>query len=202
MRLSATFLIKFLALAAVLFALWSFAGVGDAYGRVVIFITNPVVWAISGYRVDAVVPTEHGLDVFIAKGPDRALVPLQPRELFSGLIPFIALVGASAGLGWRRRLRALGIGVAALFLFHCGLKLLAPYMTGLPQGELPTIEWVRRVNRVIDVVYGFYGLVGYAALPFLLWYWLTQPQRPDTPPAARSTGDTPRRPARTRRRGA
>ena len=44
-------------------------------------------------------------------------------------------------------------------------------MTGLPQGHL-TIEWVRRVNTMIDVFYGFYGLVGYAALPFLLWFWL------------------------------
>jgi hypothetical protein len=44
-------------------------------------------------------------------------------------------------------------------------------MTGLPQSVLPVI-WMRRVNRLIDVFYGFYGLLGYAALPFLLWFWL------------------------------
>ena len=33
---------------------------------------------------------------------------------------------------------------------------------------------MRRINRLIDVVYAFYGLVGYAALPFLLWWLLTQ----------------------------
>ncbi len=187
MRPSATFLAKFFVLAAALFALWSFAGVGDAYGRAVIAITNPLIWAVSGYHVDAVVATARGLDVFVAKGPDRALVPLQPRELFSGLIPFLALVGASGGLTWPQRLRALGIGLGVLVVFHCGLMLLAPYLTGLPQGELPTIEWVRRVNRVIDVFYAFYGLVGYAALPFLLWYWLTRPPLPfaSTPAAAR-----------------
>jgi hypothetical protein len=190
-RLSAAFLARFFALAAALFALWSFAGLGDAYGRFVIAVTNPAIWALSGYRVDAVVPKSDGLDIFIAKGPDRALVPLQPREMFSGLIPFLALVGAAGGLTWRRRLRAAGSGAAALFLFHCGTMLLAPYMTGLPQGELPTIEWVRRVNRVIDVVYAFYVLVGYAALPFLHWYWLTQSPTPASAPAAATSA--PRR---------
>lgn len=186
MRPSATFLAKFLGLAGVLFALWSFAGVGDAYGRFVIAVSNPIIWAISGYQVDEVASKPGGLNVFVAKGPDRALVPLQPREVFSGLVPFLALLGATAGLTWRRWLRALGIGLGLLFVFHCGLMLLAPYLTGLPQGELPTIEWVRRVNRVIDVFYAFYGLVGYAALPFLLWYWLTSstPESVPAPPAA------------------
>jgi hypothetical protein len=33
------------------------------------------------------------------------------------------------------------------------------------------------VNPIIDVIYGFYGLVGYAALPFLLWFALTREQQ-------------------------
>ena len=100
-------------------------------------------------------------------------MPFQPRELFSGVIPFLALVGASTMVPWRRRLRAAGIGLAALFVFHMGLIVLGPYMTGLPQAQLGLV-WMRRINRMIDVFYGFYGLVGYAALPFLLWWVLTQ----------------------------
>ena len=102
-------------------------------------------------------------------------MPFQPREQFSGLIPFLALVGASTALPWRRRLRAAALGVAALFVFHMGLALIGPYMTGLPQAQLG-LEWMRRINRMIDVFYAFYGLVGYAALPFLLWWLLTRPR--------------------------
>jgi hypothetical protein len=106
------------------------------------------------------------------------LVPFQPREQFSWLIPFLALIGASAGLPWRRRLRAAAIGLAALFAFHVGLMMMAPFMTGLPQARLGLI-WMRRINRVIDVFYAFYGLVGYAALPFLLWWALTRTRTTD-----------------------
>lgn len=165
MQRSGAFLVKFLLFAAGLFGLWSFAGLGDAYGRFVIFVANPFVWAVTGFSVISVLPTAHGLDVFIRKGTEEVLLPLQPRELFSGILPFLALVGASSGLAARRRLTAAGIGLAVLFLFHIGLMLIGPYLATAHEA------WV---NRIIDVVYGFYGLVGYAALPFLLWFWLTQ----------------------------
>lgn len=179
MRPSAGFLLRFFALAAGLFALWSFAGVGDLYARAVIAASNPLMRVVTGFWVDDVRSQPRGLDIYVRTadspatlGPNE-LVPFQPREQFSGLIPFLALVGASAGLPWRRRLRAAAIGVAALFAFHVGLMMMAPFMTGLPQARLGLI-WMRRINRAIDVVYAFYGLVGYAALPFLLWWALTR----------------------------
>ncbi len=104
-------------------------------------------------------------------------MPFQPRELFSGVITFLALVGASTMVPWTRRLRAAGIGLAALFVFHMGLIVLGPYMTGHPQAQLGVV-WMRRINSVINVFYGFYGLVGYAALPFLLWWVLVQRYMP------------------------
>jgi hypothetical protein len=179
-RPSAGFLLRFFGLAAGLFALWSFAGLGDLYARAVIAVANPAMRVVTGFWVSEIRPKPGGLDVFI-RTADRSspaaqrdeLVPFQPREQFSGLIPFLALIGASTGLTWRRRLRALAIGAAALFVFHLGLTLLGPYMTGLPQARLGLV-WMRRVNRAIDIVYAFYGLVGYAALPFLLWWLLVQ----------------------------
>ncbi len=177
MRRSAAFLLRFFALAGVLFALWSFAGVGNAYARAVLAVADPLIWLLTGFHVSAITPTETGLEVFIARGADQVAVPFQPREQFSGLIPFLALLSATLGIGWRRWLRALGIGVGVLFAFHVGLMLFGPYMTGLPQGHLPLL-WMRRVNTAIDIVYGFYGLVGYAALPFLLWFWLVQRATP------------------------
>jgi hypothetical protein len=149
----------------------------------------------TGFWVGEVRAQRAGLDLYVrttdspaALGPNE-LVPFQPREQFSGLIPFLALIGASAGLTWRRRLRAAAIGVAALFVFHVGLMIMAPFMTGLPQARLGLI-WMRRINRAIDVVYAFYGLVGYAALPFLLWWALTR-KGPQT--NADERGSSPRR---------
>jgi hypothetical protein len=172
-RPSAGFLLRFFGLAAALFALWSFGGLGDLYARAVIAVADPFTRALSGFWFTRAVPTEHGLDVVIRRGDTEAVLPMQPREMFSGLIPFLALIGATAGLTPRRRLLAAVIGVAAMFAFHLGLMILGPYMTGIPQAQLGVV-WMRRINTMIDIFYGFYGLVGYAALPFLLWWALTQ----------------------------
>jgi hypothetical protein len=123
------------------------------------------MWAFSGFRIATVTPTAAGLDIFIRKGAQQILLPLQPRELFSGVIPFVALIVASGGLTLAARVRAVAVGLAALFVFHVGLMIIGPFLA------TPHEDWV---NRIIDVTYGFYGLVGYAALPFLLWYFLTQ----------------------------
>ena len=188
MRASAAFLARFFLLSAVLFGAWSFQGLGrlcgtpsimtlgDAYANVVATVSNPLVRLTSGYRIVATVPNAQSLDVFIEKEGKKLVIPFRPRELFSGLIPFLALLGASGGLRFRKRLTALLIGVGVLFVFHVGLLVLGPYMTGHPQATLGLV-WMRRVNRMIDVFYGFYGLVGFAALPFLLWYGLARPSR-------------------------
>jgi hypothetical protein len=176
-QVSISFLLKFFTLAAILFALWSFAGVGDAYGRAVITIAAlPIDW-ITDCRVVAVRPSQKGLDIVLQRATYQRVMPLQPREAFSGLIPFLSLMGASAYPLWRRRLVATAAGLAIFFVFHIGLLLVGSFLTGLPQAHLApeTIRGV--VNPIIDVIYGFYGLVGYAALPFLLWFALTREQQ-------------------------
>lgn len=173
MRPFAAFLLRFFAFAGVFFALWSFAGVADGYGRIVAFVSEPLMWLTSGFSVAKTVSTPAGLEIMLARGKLEVPMPMHAREMFSGLIPYLALLGASTDVSWRVRLRALGIGLAVLFAFHIGLMLFGPYMTGEPQAVLPLV-WIRRVNKFIDVLYGFYGLVGYAALPFLLWFWLVR----------------------------
>lgn len=178
MRLSAAFLLRFFCWAAALFALWSFAGVGDGYSRAVLTAASPLMRVVTGFWVTEVRDKKGGVDVFIRAQSFEPTekdekVPFQPREQFSGLVPFLALMASSSWIPWRRRLRAAAIGIAAMFVFHIGLALIGPFMTGLPQAELGLV-WMRRVNRMIDVIYGFYGLVGYAALPFLLWWLLTR----------------------------
>jgi hypothetical protein len=201
-RPSPGFLLRFFGLAAVLFALWNFGGFGDGYGRAVMSVSSPLMWLTSGFHVAAAQSTPDGLDVTLARGSEETPLPMRPREQFSGLIPFLALVGASSA-AWRRRLRALALGVAILFVFHVGLGVIGPYMTGLPQSSL-SLVWVRRVNKLIDIFYGFYGLVGYAALPFLLWFWLLRTQaaltEPAPAPAPAAAPETKRGKRKARRR--
>lgn len=179
MRLSIRFLLKLLALGAALYALWSFAGVGDLYGRAVVAVAAPLIHWLTDCEVSAVRPVPKGLSIVLSRAGHDIVMPLQPREVFSGLIPYLALMGVTAGLAWQRRLRAVGIGLAVFFVFHIGLMLIGSFLTGLPQATLPPDTIRHVVNPIVDVIYGFYGLVGYAALPFLLWFWLTRaPARP------------------------
>ncbi len=178
MRLSPGFLLRFFGLAAVFFALWSFAGVGDAYGRLVVAVATPVIEPLTDCVVGEVRSVAKGLSIDIRRTDPsdgrvhQRTIPLQPREVFSGLIPFLALILATGGLSWRKRGRGVAVGMAILFGFHLGLMILGPYLTGLPQAHLAP-ETIRGViSPAINVLYGFYGMVCYAALPFLLWFWL------------------------------
>lgn len=184
MRRSAGFLLRFFALAGSLFWLWNFAGASDVYARAVVVVAEPAMWLTSGFHVESVTSTPMGLNVVVGRDRRKDSIPMRPHEMFSGLIPFLALLGASSGVPLARRLRALLVGTGILFVFHIGLMVVGVYMTGLPQSVLPLV-WIRRVNKLIDVFYGFYGLVGYAALPFLLWFWLVRTGERE------ATGDAP-----------
>ena len=172
MRPSVSFLLRFFAATAILFGAWTFGGVADVYAQFVVNISSPLMGLVNGFHVSSVLPTDLGLNVMITRGRGDVPLPLRPREIFSGLVPFLALVVASQGLAWQRRLTSVVAGLGILFLFHVGLMLLSPYLTGIPQSDL-SIVWKQRVNMTIDIFYAFYGLVGFAALPFLLWWSLT-----------------------------
>lgn len=172
MRPSASFLLRFFAATALFFGAWTYGGVADTYARFVMGVSSPLMGLVNGFEVSSVTPAKYGLNVMITRGRGEVPLPLRPREIFSGLVPFLALVFASQGLAWQRRLTSLVAGVGILFLFHVGLMLLSPYLTGIPQSDL-SIVWKQRVNMTIDIFYAFYGLVGFAALPFLLWWSFT-----------------------------
>ncbi len=174
MRPSLGFLLRLLLLGALLFALWTFAGVGDFYGRGVVATAAPLIHWLTDCEVSAVQPSRKGLDIVLSRAGHDIVMPLQPREVFSGIIPYLALIGVTGGLAWRRRLGAVAAGVAVFFVFHVGLMFIGAFLTGLPQATLPPATIRNVVNPIIDVIYGFYGLVGYAALPFLLWFWLAR----------------------------
>jgi len=120
-RPSLGFLLRLLLLGAVLFGLWTFAGVGDLYGRAVIAVAAPFIRVLTDCEVSSVTPSPKGLDIVLSRAGHDIVVPLQPREVFSGLVPYLALIGVTGGLAWRRRLTTVVIGLAVFFVFHLGL---------------------------------------------------------------------------------
>lgn len=170
MRLSLASLGRFALFAVAagcLFWLWARGGAGDVYGRAVVWTASPVVRVTSGFRVVEIrnKPDRSGIDVVVQRGAGQPLIlPVQPREQFSGLIPFLALMLVTPGLALAARLKAMAAGVGLQFAFHLGLTLFGPFLA------TAHVAWV---NKIIDVAYGFVGLVGYVALPFVLWLWLS-----------------------------
>lgn len=169
MRPSSAWLARFALFAlcaATLFWLWARAGAGDLYGRAVVWTAGPLVRMTSGFHVVEIrdKADRTGIDVVVRRGTEKPMIlPVQPREQFSGLIPFLALMIATPGLPIVARAARLVAGAAIEFAFHIVLTLFGPFLATAHE------PWV---NRIIDVSYGFVGLIGYVALPFVLWLWL------------------------------
>ena len=109
---------------AALFALWSFAGVGDLYARAVIAVANPLVRLLSGFWVSEV--HAEGRRPRRLHPPRRRPPPArrERRTCWSRSSRASSSPASSrswpcsaprTALTWRRRLRAAAIGLAALF---------------------------------------------------------------------------------------
>src|SRR6476659_6678004 len=99
---SAWFLAKFLAAAGALFWLWSQGGGWEPYARLVLAAAGVVSPWLTGYQVD----DTGGTAVFVG-GPTRLALPLNLRETCVGLVPFAALVLATAKRSAASRAKAL-----------------------------------------------------------------------------------------------
>jgi hypothetical protein len=162
---AAWFLAKFAAAAAVLFWLWSQAGWGDAYGRIVLAAVAALSPWTTGYSVDLSGP----VPTFVG-GEAPLKLPLNLREICASLVPYASLLIASGGRPIASRLKIAGLGLLLLFPVQVGVVTLAPLMM------TPHSEWV---SNLLDVVYVFAALGGLAALPlFLWWIWwrYTEPE--------------------------
>ena len=159
----AWFLGKFAVAAGALFWLWAQAGWAEAYGSAVLNVVRIVGPIFTGYLVEL-----HPKVTFVS-GETRLALPLNLRETCAGIVPFAALILATAGRPLVSRLKALGIGFAAIFPVQVAVVAMTPFMM------TPHEEWI---SNLLDVVYTFAALGGLVALPlFLWWMWLkvTQP---------------------------
>lgn len=164
----AWFLAKFAAAAGVLFWLWSQAGWAEAYGRAVLAAVRAVAPLLTGFQLET-----HPAPVFV-RGETRLALPLNLRETCAGVVPFAALILATAGRSARTRLQGAAAGLLALFPVQVAVVSATPFMMTAHE------EWV---SRLLDVLYTFAALGGLVALPLFLWWaWL----QVTAPPPARA----------------
>ena len=113
------FVAVFLCVLVVLAGLWSF--LAPAYSTAVTGAARPLFRLFEAPNVTVLEAREAEIWIYRIVGPGR-VAPFTwfDRYTFFAVIPLLALLLATPGLGWRRRLARSGIGLGALFLIHTG----------------------------------------------------------------------------------
>ena len=88
---------------------------------------------------------------------------LDLKALALGILPLLALIGATPRLGWRDRARAAVLGIVGLFLLDLTVVLLYPFL-------------VRAPNAFKDILGEFLGMLTFVGGPVILWFALTYRQ--------------------------
>ncbi len=152
---------KFLLAFAVLVALWWATDFAAVYRRGILSAGQLLSPVVNGWWLDYDVPGLASPVVF--RSGDRQLpMLLQLPALSMGLMPFLALVVATPGLGLKRTVITLSGGSALFFLIHLAVVLSYPPIMDQP-------------NTFKDTLGVFSGLVAFVLAPLGLWFVLTYP---------------------------
>ena len=118
-KLILRFVATFLVAAAVLAGLWSFIAPG--YAAAVTGLARPLFRLIEAPNVSVL--ETRGAEIWIYRivGPGE-IAPFTwfDRYTFFAVIPLLALLAATPGLGWLQRVARLGLGIGVLLLIHIG----------------------------------------------------------------------------------
>ena len=119
MKLVLRFVAIFLLVTAVLVGLWSFIAPG--YSTAVTGLARPLFRLAESPGVSVLETRDAEIWIYRIVGPGE-IAPFTwfDRYTFFAVIPLLALLVATPGLGWLRRLTRLGIGIGALLLIHVG----------------------------------------------------------------------------------
>ena len=155
----AAFVARFL----VLFALLAYGGfLSDAprrYAgvlRVAGTATSPL---INGWSLEQREAPSGRQEIWFRRGNDQLRLALGLQSMALSLLPLLALLGATPGLGVRGLASRAAIGVTALF----GLDLLVVLL----------YPWLIDRSAVADVAGTFLGLLTFVGGPVILWFALT-----------------------------
>jgi len=113
------FVVVFLAVTAVLVAFWS--AVAPAYSSLVTGLARPLFRLFESPNVSVLEARDAEIWIYRIVGPGE-IAPFTwfDRYTFFAIIPLLALLIATPGLGWWRRFARAAAGIGALFLVHAG----------------------------------------------------------------------------------
>jgi hypothetical protein len=155
------FAIKFLLAFALLVATWWRFDVANRYRTAVLAAAQLVSPVVNGWWLDYDQPGM--VDPVVFRKPDEQLpMLLQLPALSMGLMPFLSLVVATPGLGWRRLALTAALGTLLFFGVHVLVVLTYPFIMDRP-------------NFLKDIAGVFSGLVAFVVAPLGLWFVLTYP---------------------------
>ena len=106
-----------------------------------------------------VLDTSQGAPVWV-HGGERVRVAVQFEALAVGVVPVLALLAATPGLGLRRRGMLMAVGALLCFLIDVLIVALFPLL-------------VFYKNPFTDVIGTFLGLIVFVGAPVIIWFTLT-----------------------------
>jgi hypothetical protein len=151
----ARFLAVFFALFAALLVLWTNSQATEIYTELLLGISGPIGTALHGWIL------ERG-----ATGPptwrhgrESVDLAIQFDALAVGIVPLVALIGATPGIAPRRRGGLILAGVGLCFALHALVVVLFPLL-------------VHYENAVSGVGGAFLGMTAFVGAPVIIWFAL------------------------------
>lgn len=167
-KLVLRFVAVFLVVTALLTGIWSFVAPG--YTAAVTGLARPLFhWVESP---NASVLEARGAEIWIYRivGPGE-IAPFTwfDRYTFFAVIPLLALLVATPGLGWSRRLARIGAGIGGLLIVHAGYLVASVELSYAAIGLTPVGPFLARTLDLWQV-----GVrVLWEAAPVAIWILLT-----------------------------
>ena len=167
-RLVGRFLLLFLITVAALVPLWG--TLGPHYTAAVSALARPILHVAESPHVTVLAVQNDELWVYRRVG-EQEIAPFTffDRYAFFAVVPLVALLIATPGLRWRRRLAVVAVALAGQLAVHAGYVVAS---TELAYAELGLVPAASAAAGTLDVVQVIVRLL-WEASPMLLWIALT-----------------------------
>ncbi len=151
------FLVTFLGLFAVLLGMWKLSAATRWFTAALLLLAGAIGPVLHGWVLTN--PAGSAAPVWV-RGGAQVHAALQYDALSVGLVPVLALLGATPGLRLRRRATLMLIGAGLCLLIDTVILALFPLL-------------VFYKNPFTDVAGTFLGLIAFVGAPVIIWFTLT-----------------------------
>jgi hypothetical protein len=152
------FLGLFLVVFAALLVVWNWVDGSRWYTDGLLSVAGIIGPIMHGWVLEPA-PDGHGTPVWV-HGAEHVRAALQFDALSIGVVPVIALLAATPGIGLRRRVASMALGAVLCFLIDVLIVALFPLL-------------VFYKNPFTDVIGTFLGLIVFVGAPVIIWFALT-----------------------------